>query len=80
MNNERIAQIEARLNASTPGPWGNADDTYRSIPVHRIGSEVTGSDVAQVMLMGKQSAADADFIANAPEDLRYLLDLLRASR
>ena len=70
--------IRARLAAATPGPWDSVQDTYRSVPMHRIGSESTGSDVAQVVLFGGHDAADAEFIANAPTDIAKLLAALDA--
>jgi hypothetical protein len=48
--------------------------------MHRIGSEETGSDVAQVVMHGSHDVADAEFIATAPGDLAYLLAELRKAR
>lgn len=56
---DRIAAIQARLDAATPGPW-----------VIRF---ATHEDTAQRFVAGN-NPANAALIANAPEDLAYLLD------
>lgn len=65
--------IKGRLAAATPGPWGCVADTYRSVPMLRIGSHGTGSDVAQVIMHAHPDSSDAVFIANAPTDMARLL-------
>jgi len=72
------ADIRARLEAATPGPWGTLADTYRSVPMHRIGADISGADVAQVIAHGAQEAKDAALIANAPTDIARLLAALDA--
>lgn len=78
---ERIAEIEARLNAATPGPWrwgaGRSEVLCEDGIIAADGSAVfvncgRGS--------GEPSCDDADFIAHAPDDIRDLLAELQAAR
>ena len=78
MTDDRLAQIEARLSAATPGPW-------------RIGYWSPDEPEVNAILAEEQTfvvcadedpikPADAALIAHAPDDLRYLLDALAAER
>lgn len=73
---DRLAQIEARLDAATPGPWGR-------VHLGLQGGEVIRNDSTRVRVArtylndDDRSSENADLIANAPADLRYLLDRLR---
>ena len=64
---ERLDAITARLEAATPGPWevstGMADRAMIIFP-----------DNYSFKMNGHP---DAEFIANAPTDVAYLLDLAR---
>ena len=64
---DRIAEIRARLDAATPGPWHKHDDepwvTNSATPPMRI--IATG-------LRGQPE--NADLIAHAPADIAWLLD------
>ena len=73
----REQEIQARLDAATPGPWRQArferDSASPCVEAKRDTGEyplfinVTLSDD------GAEGLNDADLIANAPDDLRYLL-------
>jgi hypothetical protein len=74
---DRLAEIRARLEAATPGPW---EWDYNTL----------GSDIAEVaepsLTCGRYciggsvridiKADDAQFIAHAPEDIAWLLEQL----
>lgn len=71
---DRRAQIEARLSAATPGPW-------------RVGYWSPDEPEVNAILAEEQTfvvcadedpikPADANLIAHAPDDLRWLLDAL----
>ena len=66
---EREAEIEARVNAASPGPWQveRVSDTeaYVGMVPHRNGYWLVDSTV--------MSVEDAEFIAHAVEDVPYLL-------
>jgi hypothetical protein len=76
---KRIEEIKSRLEKATQGPWRQGDEeegcenvimddgywwSYSHIPLDNPPSNVR----------------DAEFIAHAPEDLRYLLDQLELYR
>lgn len=68
MTNEQRQAIRARADAATPGPWGWYND--------KAGIYAHGDDVFAVGLGGYEdifSDEDADFIANAREDVPALL-------
>lgn len=69
----RIEEIEARLEAATPGPWEFS--LGRDWEITANGGSL--DYVASVSDHGDQSDHDAVFIANAPEDIAYLLAALR---
>ena len=85
--NNRIKGIEARLSAAVPGPWVKHDFGYpgqeepSSIVVHagkfdwQAISE--GEFIASIPAWDSQEDANAEFIANAPADIAYLLAELR---
>ena len=68
-----IQEIEARLSAATPGPWSRSG--------YDVGQVVYGPG-GQPDLIGPISTnsdiEDAEFIAHAPEDIRALLDEVKA--
>jgi len=75
---DRLAQIEARLAAATPGPWEwdrarHGDDILTVVVAPDF---PTGDERVQSVTMDALPA-DAVLIANAPADLRYLLDRVR---
>lgn len=70
---DKIAEIKARVEAATPGPWQHFPP-----PVNRLvaGGDNHSIEVAACRILG--GAADADLIANAPADLAHLLAELDA--
>ena len=86
-----LQAIEARLAAATPGPWKTQD--FVDAPPEDAGSAVVkqgnGGLVAYALRSGAvehewydkpQCDADAEFIAHAPEDIRALIDEVKAVR
>ena len=85
-DNQRVAEIEARLEAiSCDGHW-KSDLSVSSRPQHQIvafNSEYDSEDVTDSPwpLIAKEvySNPDATFIAHAPSDIRFLLSALRTA-
>lgn len=73
--NNRINEIEARLEAADCGPWARYENEYRIIALDPNDSKFA-YDIADVY----SSYADADLIAHAPSDLRYLLSEIKWER
>ena len=76
MTDEQLAEIEARANAATPGPWrvtnGHPSGTPRAVsPVLKFDS---------LMRAGQPYAENADFIAHARADIPALISALRAAQ
>lgn len=69
---DRLQEIRARLDAATPGEWVIENDEYISAldghPSPHIIARVENDHP------GCPHDADADLIAHAPDDLRWLLD------
>lgn len=73
---ERIAQIRARVEAATPGPWVTwPDGTEESVEAVAV-----GRFVCHLNSNMRQFREDAALIANAPADLAYLLSELAAAQ
>jgi hypothetical protein len=88
-NEKRIAEIRARLNAATPGPWveddGNVfDDATSKARYDAIIAKIDGRpyDDAAVRKLGLVATCDqawenfdnnALFIAHAPADIAFML-------
>lgn len=69
-NDERIAQIEERLAAITPGPWTKSTV---GIP-HSVWADDTTTRIKPYFVCGSiRDFDDANFIAHAPEDMRFML-------
>lgn len=68
---DRLAEIEARLAAAKPGPWGYASMFEPDGVTHIISLVFTkqNRDVAEAKFL-----SDAVFIAHAPDDVRWLVD------
>jgi len=97
---DRIAEIEARLSATSPGPWepsqgANADGkklattgvekaAFLALSVNDNESPlwlvVTPDVIPAATGDGPRAKANAEFIANAPGDIAYLLGELAAIR
>ena len=86
-----LQAIGARLAAATPGPWKAQD--FVAAPTEDAGSPVVkqgnGGLVAYALRSGAvehewydkpQCDADAEFIAHAPEDIRALIEEVKAVR
>lgn len=72
----RIAEIKDRLEKATPGPWiavgKNRNDGHQVV----VAGEYTNEgepDMWIDVVYSADEVADADFIAGAPEDIRFLL-------
>ena len=69
----RVAEIRARLEAATPGPWVAAP--WSSGIIGSLDRSARGASIAIV-------TADADklFVSHTPADVRFLLDALEGMR
>ena len=89
---DRIVEIEARLNAATPGPWeathrpklpNENDPDILAARRDELGGEPGSSIWAnEEQIWGslwpsRNGSADANFIAHSPSDVAYLLAELR---
>lgn len=77
---QRQAEIEARLAAATPGEWG----TTETFPIEKGFEPSPSDDFYDVQsdtagdIAGMLSKADAEFIANAPKDMRWQRERIKA--
>lgn len=75
----RLTEIEKRLKAATPGPWGidtaGCIGDYRHPPITRV---VIGADVLIARIVDYRDARNEDLIAHAPTDLALLVRLVRS--
>lgn len=69
MSPDHLSRIEERLNAATPGPWRWA------WPSDVVTERYTV--LAQVRTIGAQCRVDAEFLANARQDMADLASALR---
>lgn len=76
MSDDRLAEIEAREAAATPGPWHRLDFAHDANDVW-IGPSFRNV-IAQVV--PDDASADAAFIAHAREDVPWLLAEVRRLR
>lgn len=77
MPDQRLQEIKERLAAATPGPWnvlyddgslhGTPEEYFVNFDAHRDSTNI-------------EREADAEFIANAPSDIAYLLDLVELAQ
>lgn len=77
MDQEHLAAIRARLEAATPGPWptsfgpcGSDDGPWHHTawgPMHEENEDGNHEQASE------RAAADAEFIAHAPQDIADLL-------
>jgi len=85
VNEKRIKEISERLQATTPGAWKvwEPDEDYFGSDDPCIVSE-SGQYVAQTSYDGlndrETMIADAEFIAHAKDDIRFLLEQLGARK
>ena len=69
-NTDRLAQIRARVEAATPGPWEMAD--MAELGARRYAVYAKGTYI----FSNAWREHDTDFIAASREDVPYLLDLV----
>ena len=74
MDDERRAEIEWRLATATSGPWRTGMLYNCNVQRDVIADNVAVCHINRSELGTEQEALDADFIANAPADIRDLLD------
>ncbi len=83
---ERLAQIEARLNAATPAPWTRVLDSASENTIRAHSGGALAGVIASLRLnwihdaQQSEQRVNADLIANAPADLAYLLGEVRSLR
>lgn len=88
---QKLAEIEARVKAVTPGEWclsmARTDDEDSLIYVgddstlpRRTVILMVSAVIDPIRPEGSQNAANVEFIAAAPADIRYLLAQLREAR
>lgn len=78
----RIAEIRERMAAATPGPWAlyrAPEEPSEGWPVAQFRGWTVMSPPMHCDSLGSQHA-DAALIANAPDDLRFLLGELDKAR
>ena len=73
LTDERIAEIRARVEAATPGPW-EVDDKYSDQFVVCELDEYVAVSASTDADIGLDGRADAEFIAHARQDVPDLLD------
>lgn len=71
----RVGEIQARLDAATPGPW-RAARNEREVNMWVLSEDLMLE--ANLGYLGNHPEKNAYFIANAPADVAYLLAQLRA--
>jgi len=85
VNKEQLNAIRARCEAATPGPWGlvrgtdnliiaNADTEY--VPADVICSIFRGLTPCSIHPFTDKLSVNAEFIANARQDIPALLDYI----
>lgn len=82
LTEERIAEIRARAEAATPGPWKAGKDDFTKNIIEAVKDR--GTIIVQrrddhnmfwnSIIPLKQTFSDADFIAHAREDVPALLE------
>lgn len=75
-SSQRLQEIQSRLDAATPGPWvyepSDAIDCVPEINVHYVSDQVSVAD-DDPPLCSLMFEENARFIANAPEDIAWLI-------
>ncbi len=75
---DRLAEIQARLDAATPGPWVTKPGVSLAWS-ELVLAPVPGHDGYMALVADTKDSFfnnhdDADFIAHAPDDLAWLLE------
>lgn len=74
---DRVQEIRDRLDAATPGPWRVLEDDWDGYAVADRSQGIGTAYIASEMQQGHdEGKSDAAFIANAPDDVAWLLDEL----
>ena len=77
---QRLREIQERVEKATPGPWSREKPPY--VDGWPQGSVIGGTVGKQTIYThhtgGTYPSADANLIANAPADLKWLLEQLAA--
>lgn len=71
----RVGEIQERLSAATPGPWQVDEGEIRDEDFGNVVGTIWPHGVPTRQL--KLNPTDAEFIANAPADVAYLLAQLQ---
>ena len=69
----RLDEIQARLDAATPGPWANYGNLGHEVYAVNAHEDEEPGYIAEVV----HREPDAHFISNAPGDVAFLLAELR---
>lgn len=73
----RLEEIEKRLAAATPGPW--AEHTSGHYSLGELSKEIKSvPNRVSICNMVYGTSYDRNFIANAPTDIAYLLERVKA--
>jgi hypothetical protein len=75
MTNEELAEIEARANAATPGPWNDTSEGVASEKENYYICECYQNDPDDVII-----DADRKFIAHARDDIPNLIAEIKRLR
>jgi hypothetical protein len=71
-----IAEVKARAEKATPGPWHQWDKDWVVSPVPS--QEIPGCNEGTAYTVGKNQSADAEFIAHARTDVDHLVAMVEA--
>lgn len=71
----RLKEIRARLDKITPPPWNQASpkDTFEKL----LSSAQTAAEKHKIQKTYDQLLIDMDFTQKAPDDIAYLLSLVK---
>jgi hypothetical protein len=80
MTDKQLAEIRERLNAASPTPWVIWDkgNSIKQLVIESVAYE--GQPAQKVCSGMSPKNGNANFIANAPEDIRNLLDYIERLR
>lgn len=74
----RLAEIRARADAASPGPWSLSRITAHDSDGEYCGTDNYLIDAGREEIGGLDLDDDAEFAAHARDDIPYLLDLVAA--
>ncbi len=77
MTPERIAEIEARAEAATDGPWHKDHDGFGCVSIGNYGWVCAGPNAPAYDEDSEQGHADSEFIAHARTDVPDLLAYIK---